>query len=233
MRHLADGASAGTSKMKYQKTFCLFSTLLAGSVAAGCATGVEDSDGSGGSSGDDTNASSSTAARLVQLAGLEQLFERQQFRRQPHVRAQGTPCGGICAPNSVRPGVINHRTACHAPRCKRTVKCSEDGLCDVDCTSGYVKSGNTCQCTQCCSDSDCGSGQQCDNANASRRATLRLAFCSAFSLRRLASAKQPVRLCVLKRLTNLDASVEHRRARRATGVRIAGTLDRCCRKKHS
>ena len=168
MRHLADGASAGTSKMKYQKTFlCLFSTLLAGSVAAGCATGVEDSDGSGGSSGDDTNASSSTASSSSSSsqASSSSSSASSSGSGNPMCGPKEHLCGGICAPNSVQTGCYQSQDCLPCATVQNgTVKCSEDGLCDVDCTSGYVKSGNTCQCaTQCCSDSDCGSGQQCDN----------------------------------------------------------------------
>jgi hypothetical protein len=36
-------------------------------------------------------------------------------------------------------------------------------LCDFDCLSPYMKSGNSCACpTQCCSSADCSGGQTCE-----------------------------------------------------------------------
>jgi hypothetical protein len=76
-------------------------------------------------------------------------------------------CGGLCVDNTPGTGCYQSTscTACPTPT-NGSATCATDGLCDVMCTSPYVKSGTSCNCpTQCCSNTECSGNATCDNGS--------------------------------------------------------------------
>jgi hypothetical protein len=75
--------------------------------------------------------------------------------------AQKHLCGGLCVGNTPSTGCWTSETCnpCAAPPSGGTSVCTAEGVCDFTCAAPYMKSGNTCACSQaCCSDADCPGG---------------------------------------------------------------------------
>lgn len=155
-----------------------FGLVLSSAVLwLGCAQGSESffeeggEGGAGGAGGAGSSTSASSAASTSastsatsSSASTSGSTSASSSSGGPDCAADQHLCGGVCANNTPQTGCFTSVTCapCAAPPVNASSTCSADGKCDFTCTSGWVKSGNSCVCgSECCSDADCGSGLVC------------------------------------------------------------------------